>query len=440
MAWISVAALETESQAKFDANPITAMPMVGSFDPATDPPVAVFVTQNSFEGWEVPVSPVPISGGAGDLLTLRNPALSGFTLGAPVATVEKGLIGVVVRAADGAAQVAGLSTVVDAAVSEGIPVLSTMQSLSVEDGGLPPRIESEMGRVVVFADWGSLGWIGGYYGPSMGGGFDETFVATIEFSTWNIASDGQATFYAGSDKTLPLIPAGQSLAATRGGPTSDHMATCIVHATPSSAGRRALVVQLWRLMPHLGTSQSGGRHFEDASVVVTDWADGDTACADALGTLDEARLAVLFGQAPPAPQEAAKEAEEATAMQVEAVSKVLPSEGQGNSASTATWQELPLWEATGLAAVQIPLGERSLIVGCTESRELAVALILAEGEVLFTIAGIPAQESGMNQGTAYGLFAAGSKDRLIRGALEWDDEGGPQKIAGPPESALIGEC
>ncbi|WP_378943035.1 hypothetical protein [Paracoccus sp. R86501] len=182
MAWVTVTVPLDDTTAKFTANTITSQLLVGVFNPATDPAQATFVTQNPFGGWERPVAPVALSGGASGPFTLRDPALTAFSLGGPIVTAEKGLVGVIVRAVYGTAQMASLPEVVVAAPADGIVVDDFVRPTDPEKGALPPRAESEMGKVIVFADQGSLGWIGGFCGPSGGAGFVETFIATIAFS------------------------------------------------------------------------------------------------------------------------------------------------------------------------------------------------------------------------------------------------------------------
>ena len=423
MAWMTVSVPTEDTMAKFTANPITSQPLVGVFDPATDRAQATFVTQNPFGGWERPVALVALSGGASGALTLRDPALTALSLGAPIVTAEKGLVGVVVRAVDGVAQAAGLSEVVAAASADGIVVDDFMRPSDPGDGALPPRVESELGRVIVFADQGSLGWIGGFYGPSRGAGFDETFVATIAFSVWEIPPGGAATRIAGDDKQLPLVPVGQQLEAPLRGRSPDHLASCVVHATPSSEGRAAMVLQFWRFNATMGTSQTGFRSFDEAAPPLTGWADGDAPCAAALGKLNDARRQALFGRA------AAPSIAEA------------PLTGASDAPAAAAWRTLPTWDATGIEAVSVDFGDGTLTVGCTESRELAVTIRPGAEVDEITIGGRPAPESGRHDDAAYALFPGVARAQLVSGAsIGWRAGADRFNLPGPPSDLLIGDC
>lgn len=420
MAWMTVTVPLDDTTAKFTANPITSQPLVGVFYPATDRAQATFVTQNPFGGWERPVAPVALSGGASGAFTLRDPALTAFSLGAPIVTAEKGLVGVIVRALDGTAQMASLPEVVAAASADGIVVDDFMRQSDPGEGALPPRVDSEMGRVIVFADQGSLGWIGGFYGPSGGAGFDETFVATIAFSVWQVPPSGAATRIAGDDKQLPLVPVGQQLEAPFRGSSPDHLASCVVHATPSSNGRRAIVLQFWRFNATMGTSQTGFRSFDEAAPPLTGWADGDAPCAAALDTLDDARRQALFGNAP-APRRTDAPAPATEAPDV--------------------WRIVPVWEATGIEALSLDIAGGSLTVGCTESRELAVAIRPGAEVDEITIGGRLAPDNGRQGDTAFALFDGGARAQLVSGAsIGWRQGGDRVDLPGPPSDLLIGDC
>tara|TARA_R110001599_G_scaffold141828_1_gene322348 strand:+ start:7364 stop:7699 length:336 start_codon:yes stop_codon:yes gene_type:complete len=51
------------------------------------------------------------------------------------------------------------------------------------------------------------------------------------------------------------------------------------HATPSSDGRRAMVLQFWLFNTTMGTSQTGFRSFDEAAPPLTGWGDGYAPCA-----------------------------------------------------------------------------------------------------------------------------------------------------------------
>ncbi len=207
-----------------------------------DPPLAKFLTQNPFGGGETPIATVPLSVGANGAPTFRDPALSPLSLGAPVTTPEKGLVGVVVRAVDSVGQVASLSNITDAALSDAITVPDMMRPKEVATGALPPRVDSEIGRLLVFTEQGVLNWIGGFYVLSGGTGFDETFVAAIDFSIKDVSPSSAARRIAGYDKQRALVPVGQQLEAPFRGTSPDYLASCIFHPTPSSDGRSVMVL------------------------------------------------------------------------------------------------------------------------------------------------------------------------------------------------------
>ena len=81
---VAVTIPNDEMMAKFSELQITAMPTVGTFDAASDGRQVQILTQNAFGGWEIPLDPAEVSGKTGRGITIRTPALSGLSTGAPV--------------------------------------------------------------------------------------------------------------------------------------------------------------------------------------------------------------------------------------------------------------------------------------------------------------------------------------------------------------------
>ncbi len=179
----------------------------------------------------------------------------------------------------------------------------------------------------------------------------------------------------------------------------------------------------------MGSSQTGFRSFDETASPLTGWADGDSPCAAALSTPDDARRAALYGTSP---------TEEATTAGQAATT---PTPQPSTDVSQEAWQTLPNWDATGRDAVMITPDARTLILGCTESRELAVALKPAETDVEFLIGGRPARDSGIAGDTAYGLFSGAERDTLGSGAsISWQEDGAAFDIPGPAAELLPPEC
>lgn len=278
---------------------MTRMPLVSQFDLMSGDGLS-FMTQNDFGGWEMPLAPVVPSGQSAGLAILRDPAITALTAGAPVAHPENGLVGIVARAGDGAGAVLPIGEAFRAAVAAGVEINEALVPKSADAVGLPPRVAQEIGRIYYFHDYSDLGYMGGFYGPGQAGGFDASFVATIDFSVWSVALSGAGgTKFAQGDKNLPLVQNGMALEAPFRGRPDDHLASCIVHATPSSEGQPVFLVQFWRSAPERYNPNTDSKSYDEAAPAMTGWADGASACDDAIRTMGPERLAALANSAAP---------------------------------------------------------------------------------------------------------------------------------------------
>ncbi|WP_378943033.1 hypothetical protein [Paracoccus sp. R86501] len=160
-----------------------------------------------------------------------------------------------------------------------------------------------------------------------------------------------------------------------------------------------MVLQFWRLNTTMGTSPTGFRSFDEAAP---------------LEMLDDARRQALFGNAPTphstdAPAPAAPVTEQADARRV-----------------------VPVWDATGIEALSLDIAGGSLTVGCTESRELALAIRLGAEVNEITIGSRPAPDNGRQGDTAFALFDGGARAQLVSGASNRLATGGrPRRPARP---------
>lgn len=132
----------------------------------------------------------------------------------------------------------------------------------------------------------------------------------------------------------------------------------MIHATPSSQGEPVYVVQFWRSVQERYNPNIDDKDYDQAATPMTGWA-GDDACATAISNMGPERIATLLGAAAIAPDAPAG----------------APNPECRSAAAAADWQEMSSRAATGRSAltVSIPRGA-TLFVGCTESRELAVAV------------------------------------------------------------------
>ncbi|ETX13576.1 hypothetical protein OCH239_09865 [Roseivivax halodurans JCM 10272] len=339
---------------------LTQEPLIGIYEPDTDGGVSI-MTQNPIGGFERPDALLEPSGNASGMVVLRGDAVGPMSAGAPVAHAEKGLVGVLSRASDGMATMHNIADIVTLARNSGVNVPDNMTPSEQNPGGLPPRVESETGRIYYFGDYSYIGNLSGFYGPSGGMGFDETFVTDVTFSVWEIdTSTGARARIAAGAKALPLIPAGMSLEAPFSDTPGDTLASCVVHATPRSGDRDIVVLQFWRNAPERYNDQIHDKSYDEAAPPLTGWAEGETPCDHALSGIDDGRLAALAGRAP-TPSVAAEDDE------------------PESDTEEADWRPLENWEPTGRGAQRLALGSRTLIAGCTESRELVVALTPAGG-------------------------------------------------------------
>ncbi|WP_159441606.1 hypothetical protein [Roseivivax lentus] len=352
--------------ARAGALQMTRMPLVSQYDPASGDALS-FMTQNDLGGWEMPVAPVAPSGQSAGLAILRDPAITALTAGAPVAHPVNGLVGIVARAGNGAGAVLPIGDAFRAAVAAGVEINEALVPQVAEEGGLPPPVAREIGKIYYFHDYSDLGYMGGFYGPGQAGGFDPSFVTTIDFSVWSVALSGAGgTKMAQGDKSLPLVQNGMALEAPFRGNADDHLASCIVHATPSSEGQPVLLVQFWRSVPERYNPNTDSKSYDEAAPSMTGWAAGESACEDAIRNMGPARLAALTNSETPT----------ASAAQPRPDDGASPSPAPPPPSSVQDdWRRAANWTATGLEALFRDLpGGRILTVGCTASRELAIAI------------------------------------------------------------------
>ncbi|MEM9435442.1 MAG: hypothetical protein AAGA15_00255 [Pseudomonadota bacterium] len=349
---------QEDQNAKFSSISMTRQPLVGVYDPNLGDGVT-FSTQSALGGWERPLQPATPSGQSSGQIVLASAAFSPLSVGAPLVHPEDGLVGVVSRAANGSALLLPIREALMATSAAGISVPEWMLPEAPVDGDLPPRVESEIGRMIIFSDYSFIGYLGGFYGPSQGTGFDETFATNIDFSVWEIdPGRSVGTQIASVDRALPLIPSGMPIEAPFSGTPGDFLASCVIHATPSSQGEPVYVVQFWRSVPERYNPNIDDKDYDQAATPMTGWA-GDDACATAISSMGSERIATLLGAASIASETPAGAANP---------------ENSG-VATGADWQETFRWAATGRSALTASLpGGETLFVGCTESRELAVAV------------------------------------------------------------------
>ncbi|MBY8974288.1 hypothetical protein KHP62_00615 [Rhodobacteraceae bacterium NNCM2] len=541
LAIVAVSVPNEEMVARFTELQMNALPAIGIFDPATDARQVQFLTQSALGGWESPIDPAAVSGQSARGFNIQSPGLSTLSIGAPVTHQNRGLVGVIAAAQPGAARVVAIDEAIDAVIEAGFPVPPEMRPRGNATGELPSAVENEMGRVYVFQDNSSIpNGLTGFYGPSDGVGFDPNFVTSIDYSVWGINLDAPSgSLLATGDKTLPLVPTGMALEAPFKGTPSDFVATCVMHETPTSAGRRAMVMQFWRSVPERFNPNIGTKSYDEAAPPLTGWADGASPCADRLARLDTKRIAALRGtvlaeesadtaEAEPwhwgvvdagnginvsgvsgasranifcyrlngrlvggvamfgdilapvaggdvtggwlnhhvggqrfaarliraADQIALKDFQEGEAflnaldgadeimLEWEDANGLTPlgridltgaqeylaqqraacdlpgaATGLAGEAVSDGWTEIGEWAATGRAATSIDLAEgRKLILGCTESREVVLALSPPNGVSGFLIGGRGALESGEAEGMAYGFFAPSAWGQLTSGA------------------------
>jgi hypothetical protein len=338
---------------------------------------------------------------------LRSDAFTELSVGAPLVHPENGLVGIVARAASGSAAMLGVADIVAAATAAGF---QTAEMLSPADQGpsaLPPRVESETGRIYVFSDNSYIGYLGAFYGPSGGAGFDPSFVAPVSFSVWEVAADGGTTRrIAGGDKSLALNPAGMALEAPFSATPGDRLASCVVHPTQASGGRPIFVLQFWRAAPERYNDQIDDKSYDEAAAPLTGWADATDPCGAALATLDRGRFAALMGR--PLPE-----------------GGVASGAASTDEAPDAAWRQVEIWSATGRAAVSRDVGDgRTVTAGCTESGETAVAV--SPGSGVTRIGGVDATTHDADGGVAFALLppvADGAVALVINGGTESVDLG-----------------
>ncbi|WP_299612887.1 hypothetical protein [uncultured Tateyamaria sp.] len=358
LALISIAPTQEEMNAKFANVAMTRQPLTSTYDPASADGLS-FMTQNALGGWERPLALATPSGRSGDQVILRSDAFNTLSIGAPVSHPTNGLVGLIARAGDGSGALLPIADALRATQAAGVATAAWMMPAGAPDGGgLPPRVASEIGRMIIFHDYSDLGYIGGFYGPSQGTGFDESFQTVVSYSVWQVdLNGGGGTRIAQIDRTVPLVPVGMAMEAPFTGRPGDHLATCVTHATPSSGGRPVFVVQFWRSVPERYNPNTDSKDYDQAASPMLGWADGETHCIDALRQMGTDRLAALAN---------------GTAAFAE---ETIATSNAGSSAPSGTWQSRPNWDATGRDGQTFDLGDGiTLTTGCTASKERVVAI------------------------------------------------------------------
>ncbi len=567
LALVSISVPQAEAVAKISDIGLRILPRVGTFDPDSDGRALSFLTQTALGGWERPLDPATVTGLTTNGFAIQNPSLTELSVGAPVVHPEKGLVGVIGNAANGAAQVIRLDEIVETVIAAGFPMPPELRPKPSDGEELPRAVRNELGRLYVFQDYSYIGrGMTGFYGPSDGLGFSEDFVTAVRYSVFSVDLNGPSgALFAEGAKTVPLVPVGLPLEAPTRETPPDIVASCVVHATPSSGGRQVLVLQFWRAVPERYNAQIDDKSYDEAAPPVTGWAEGPSPCRARLQQLDPGRLAALRGEAvatvdTATPEEpwhwstvdtgnglnvsgthagtranifcrrrgdrvvgglalmgdmmsplasvdlsggrlvyevagssfssdvlrsgsmvtpgpigdgegfvrALQDARKISLAWVEAGGGSTPlgqidlTDAQDHLAAqratcgladdappaeAMTWVETGLWDATDQPAVSLSLDPgRKLILGCTESRELLVA-IDPEGDVAgLAIGGRPATEVGRAEGMAYGFFPRAAFTQLVDGASIGFEIGGkafdvpaPQALAGGAVGATCRE-
>lgn len=381
-----VAVSRDDQLAKYNSFGVTRQALVGTYDPSQDGGVT-FQTQSVLGEFVQPLDLAMASGQADGMILLQNSAFSPLSIGAPVAHPQKGLVGVIAKAANGAGGMIGIDTLIRALESAGIEVPELLRPSGTGQNGLPARVESEIGRVYVFSDYTDLGYIGGFYGPSGGSGFDETFVSEISFSVWAVNPEsGAVQHLAGGDKTVPLVPVGMSLEAQYRKTPGEYLASCVVHKTPASQDKEVFLLQLWR--------SPTNRIYDEAAPPITGWAVGDTPCASGLATLDRQTLTALSGNLSTPAASADAQAE-----------PLQPS-------SPTQWTIIDHWNPTGRAAASTTAAGITFTLSCTDSMELILAMSPSIEGARVLLNDLPPYDQGEQQDTKFAFFTATSISKI----------------------------
>lgn len=392
LAIVEAAIPQEEFTAKFQNLRVARQPLVGTYDPASDGGLT-FLTQSALGGWLEPIALATVTGRVEGALVFQNDGFSALSVGAPLVHPSKGLVGIAARAGPGAASMLPMPDLIAALDVADVAVPDNMRPAQVGESGLPPRVESEMGRIIVFGDYSYIGNLSGFYAPSGGTGFDAGFVTDIQFSVWELdPSSGAARRIAGGDKALPLNPVGMSLEARFSGTPGDHLASCVVHATPTSGGRPVFALQFWRDVPERYNPNIDDKSYDEAATPLTGWAEARSPCATALGTVDEVRLAALAGRAPRAEKQS---------------TTAVPSQDTASEPTITAnqWNALNAWPATGRQGFTRGLANGfELTVGCTNSGELAASVAPIPGQAEFSLNGQPATDTGRTANEVYAFL------------------------------------
>lgn len=180
---------------------------------------------------------------------------------------------------------------------------SSDENAASEKVGAPPHTEVHMpegdgtGRLILFMDYRSIGQgLTGFYGPNNGIGFDANFMADVYYSVWSLDDvEIGGVRLSEKTKTVPLKPEGISLEAVYKGPAPEMAATCIIHPTPKSNGRKALIMQFWRAVPERADKTMGLKSYDEAAPALVSWPETEYPCADALQNLGDVRANAVWG-------------------------------------------------------------------------------------------------------------------------------------------------
>lgn len=390
---------------KFQSIATTKPLKVGFIDPSTDEPVAQFITQSAFGGWEAPIDPAEILGSTPNGFTIRSSGLTTYSVGAAVQHPDKGLVGIIsqVDPASGLARVIALPTLVDALSDAGLIIADEMRPVDDRLRELPRDVEDEVGNPIIFQDYSSLPQgLTLYYAPSGGFGFEPTFQAEVIYRVLEIDPGTPAgRVIATGSKRTPFVSEGFGLEAPYQGIPPDLVATCVFHQTPSSNGRNALVMNFWRAVPVRENRNTGNKSYDETAASVVGWADGETPCLDRIGQLPAEVVAALRG----------------------GVSQTAPSPETGNqptidadgwSQTTSDWGKVDFFEPTGQPAYSTSFGiGQELSISCTGSGELFLSISPSDGVEAMRLESSDPYETGTNGPYYYAFFSISEANETV---------------------------
>jgi hypothetical protein len=139
------------------------------------------------------------------------------------------------------------------------------------------------------------------------------------------------------------------------------LATCVLHETPSSSGRRVFVINAYNAIPNSLDSTYSTWSYNGVGATLYGFEESASSCLDKLTSLTDEQRAALFGDT------VTGDEARGSGGAVEATDE---SVARGDSPV-----DISVWEPTGTAAVSFSLeGDLQLFISCTESGEMLVAI------------------------------------------------------------------